>query len=258
MPSELPAKISACVIAMNEADRIGDCLRSVAWCDEIVVVDSHSSDATREIATELGARVIERDWPGYAAQKDFAVGQASYNWVLCVDADERVSPELVAEIQTLRAGGFAGYAGWRVARLTWYEGAWVRHGIWYPDWNTRLFDRRRGRWHDNPLYAVHEGVALDGRLGTLKADLWHLPYRDHDEHLRTIDQYTTIIAEGLYARGRRANLLRLYGHPAWGFFRSLILQRGFLDGARGWRIARLHAYYVRMKYAKLKQLERQS
>ena len=134
--SERP-RISACIIAMNEEDRLPDCLASLAFCDEILVVDSHSSDRTREVAAEAGARVIERDWPGHVAQKEFTIRAASHDWVLCVDADERITPELRREIEVLRDAGFPDRAGWRFPRLCHYLGRWIRHGTWYPDHQLR-------------------------------------------------------------------------------------------------------------------------
>jgi glycosyltransferase involved in cell wall biosynthesis len=248
--------ISACVIARNEADRIGGCLASLSWCDEIVVVDAHSADATRTIAAERGARVIERDWPGYAAQKDFAVRAASHDWVFCVDADEQVSPELWVEIQALREAGFPSLAGWEVPRRTWYLGRWIRHGTWYPDYSLRLFDRRRGRWVDHPRYPIHERVELQGGVGRLRHDLLHYPYRSFADHLHTIDHYTTIIAEGLHQRGRRARVDELVLRPLAAFLGFYFVRCGFLDGWRGLLLAYLHAHYVRMKYAKLLVIQR--
>ena len=238
---------------MNEEDRIGDCLRSLEFCDEVVVVDSHSTDRTREVAAELGARVIERDWPGHVAQKEFAIRAAEHDWVLCVDADERVSPELRAEITALREAGFPGRAGWRFPRLSNYLGTWVRYGTWYPDPQLRLFDRRRGRWggHD-----PHDRVELEGEAGGLRGDLLHYPYRNRDEHLRTIDTYTTTMARGMHERGKRATVLNLAINPAVRFVRFYLLKRGFLLGGTGFRLAVLAARYVHLKYSKLRALQR--
>lgn len=246
------ARLSACIIAFQEEDRIAACLDSLAFCDEIVVVDSHSSDRTRQLAAARGARVIERDWPGHVAQKEFCVRQAAHDWVLCVDADERVSPELRAEIEALARAGFPGHAGWRFPRLSSYLGTWVRHGSWYPDRQLRLFDRRRGRWggHD-----PHDRVELEGSLGTLAGDLQHFPYRSLSEHLRTIDSYTTIMARGLHARGKRAGALHLVGGPLVRFLRFYVWKRGFLLGWKGLLLAYLSAHYGRLKYAKLLALQ---
>jgi glycosyltransferase involved in cell wall biosynthesis len=245
--SERP-KISACVITLNEADRIDDCLKSVDFCDELVVVDSHSTDATRELAAARGARVIERDWPGHVKQKEFAIRAATHEWVLCIDADERVTPQLRAEIVALRDAGFPQHAGWNFPRKVFYLGAFIERGLWYPDRQLRLFDRRRGKWggHD-----PHDKVELTGSMGELRGDLLHYSYRDFADHLRTIDKYTTIMARGLFERGKRASPLDLLTHSAARFVKGYFLKLGFLDGWRGVLIAYLAAYYAGLKYAKL-------
>jgi glycosyltransferase involved in cell wall biosynthesis len=245
-------KLSACIIAMNEEDRIAACLRSLAFCDEVLVVDSHSSDRTREVAAEHGARVIERDWPGHVAQKEFTIREARHDWVLCVDADERLSERLAGEVRALREQGFPGHAGWSMPRLSSYLGRWMRRGGWYPDRQLRLFDRRRGHWggHD-----PHDRVELEGSVGRLAGDLLHDPYRSFDEHLRTIDKYTTIMAQGMHARGRRARTLDLVISPTARFVRFYFLKLGFLEGWRGLLQAHLAAHYARMKYAKLRVLQ---
>ncbi|MBX3027486.1 glycosyltransferase family 2 protein [bacterium] len=252
--SDLPP-ISACVVTRDEADRIEDCLRSLAWCDEVVVVDSHSTDDTRQRAAALGARVIERDWPGFAAQKEFAVRAAAHDWVLVIDADERVSEPLQAAIAARRATGFAGAAAYSLPRCSQYLGRWIRHGTWYPDRSVRLFDRRRGHFAAKATYDLHERVVVDGPVAALHEDLLHIPYRSISEHLRTIDRYTTIMAEGLHARGRRAGALDLVLHPAWRFFQFYVLKAGFRDGWRGLLLAYLAAHYVRLRYAKLLALQ---
>ena len=248
--------VSACIITFNEEDRIGDCLASLQWCDEVLVVDSHSTDHTRDAAQHLGARVIEREWPGFAAQKEFGVRAARYDWVLCLDADERVSPQLQAELLALRDAGFPCAAGWEMPRLTAYLGRWIRHGTWYPDRCLRLFDRRRGRWIGHPVHAVHERVQVDGGVGRLRNDLFHVPYRSVADHLHAIDHYTTIMAEGLHEHGTGAGLSDIVLRPCAEFVRFYLLKAGFLDGWRGLLLAYLHAHYVRMKYAKLLVLQR--
>jgi glycosyltransferase involved in cell wall biosynthesis len=247
------APLSACIITFDEEDRIDDCLASVDFCDEWIVVDSHSRDRTRERAAARGARVIERDWPGHVAQKEFAIRQATHDWVLCIDADERVGPRLREEILRLKAQGFEGRAGWDFPRKTFYLGRFIEHGLWYPDRQLRLFDRRRGRWGGND---PHDKVLLDGPRGHLAGDLLHYSYRDFANHLATIDRYTTIMAQGLLARGRRARPIDLVTHPLVRFVRGYVFKAGFLDGWRGLLIAFLAAHYVRMKYAKLLVLQR--
>jgi glycosyltransferase involved in cell wall biosynthesis len=238
---------------MDEEDRIGDCLESLAFCDEILVVDSHSKDGTRALAAARGARVVERDWPGHVAQTEFAIRAAAHDWVLCVDADERISPGLRGEIERLRDQGFPGCAGWRTPRLSSYLGRWMKRGAWVPDWQLRLFDRRRGRWGGND---PHDHVLTDGSVGDLRGPLLHHPYRDLAEHLRTIDRYTTIMAEGMHARGVRASALDLAVRPASRFLRAYVLKLGILEGWRGFLQACLAAHYGRMKYAKLLVLQR--
>ena len=245
---ETPPRLSACIVARDEADRIAPCLDSLAFCDEILVVDSHSRDATREIAAERGARVIERDWPGYVAQKNFAVGAAEHDWVLCLDADERVSEALRREIESLRERGFPGHAGWRMPRLSSYFGRWIRHGSWYPNRQLRLFDRRRGRWSGRD---PHDRVALETAPGTLRGDLLHHPYRDLSDHLATIDRYSTLQADLLFETGRRARVWDLALRPAWRFFRFYLLEHGFLAGWRGFVLACLTAHYVHLRWLKL-------
>jgi glycosyltransferase involved in cell wall biosynthesis len=240
--------LSGCVIAMNEEDRIGDCLASLDFCDEILVVDSHSTDRTRDVAAARGARVIERDWPGFVAQRAFAMRSAEHDWILYVDADERVSAELRAEIERARAAGFGDRAGYEFPRCTYYLGAFVRHGAWYPDRQLRLFDRRRARSVGEEPHGV---IAVDGPVGRLRGDLLHYSYRDLGEHVQRIDRYTTIMARGMAARGRRASAADLVTHPLAKFVCGYLVKRGFLDGWRGLLIACLSSYYTHLKYAKL-------
>jgi glycosyltransferase involved in cell wall biosynthesis len=246
-------RLCACVITFNEEDRIVDCLTSLSFCDELVVVDSGSTDRTRELAGAAGARVIENPWEGFVIQKQFAIDAASGDWVLLVDADERISPELRAEIEALRASGFTGCAGWEFPRKTYYLGRFMQHGLWYPDRQLRLFDRRRGRvGGDDP----HDKILIDGPRGRLRGDLLHYSFRDLDDHLRRIDRYTRIMAEGMAARGRRARPIHLITHPLLRFLRGYVFKLGFLDGWRGLLVAFLAAHYVRLKYTRLLLLQR--
>jgi glycosyltransferase involved in cell wall biosynthesis len=238
-------KLSACIITFNEAERIEACLRSLEFCDEILVVDSHSSDATRELSASLGARVIERDWPGYRSQKQFAVEAAANDWVLCLDADERVTAALRAEIVALRSQGFAGAAGWSVPRITDYFGRFLRHGNAYPDRLVRLFDRRRGGWHG---YEIHENTRIDGAVRRLRGQLEHYSYRSLTDHLNRMQRYADLMAQAMYARGRRCGLLPVLLNPLWRFVRGYLLRLGFLDGWRGLVFALIEANYVRRKY----------
>jgi glycosyltransferase involved in cell wall biosynthesis len=243
-----PPHLSACIITYNEADRIEDCVRSVSFCDEVVVIDSHSSDRTRELAAALGARVIERDWPGYRSQKEFAVRTARHDWVLCLDADERVSSELREEIERLRAGGFAGHAGWSVPRITDYFGRFLRHGNAYPDRLVRLFDRRQGGWVGRE---IHENTRVKGRVGRLRGHLLHYSYRSLTDHEQRMLRYAQLMAESMLAAGRRGSLAPVILNSSWRFLRGYVLRLGFLDGWRGLTFALVETHYVRQKYLKL-------
>ena len=250
--------VSAVIIAFNEADRIGDCLASLAFCDEIVVVDSGSTDATRAVCEAAGARVLHRDFDGFRSQKDFAVQQARHDWVLCLDADERVSPALREAILAARAGGFAdstghAAAGYRFARLSEYFGRFLRHGNAYPDRVLRLFDRRRGGWRGTR--EIHEAASVDGPVRTLPGDLLHHPYRSLAQFLAKTQRYARMMAEHDHARGKRASLAKLVLSPAWRFWRGYVFRLGFLDGWHGLVYAYLRANYVRQKTIMLWMLQ---
>jgi len=251
--SERP-RISACVITLNEADRIAACLESLAFCDEVVVVDSGSVDGTREIVAAQGARVIEHAFEGFRAQKDFAVSEARHDWVLCLDADERVTASLRASIEVVRDAGFAAAAGYRFARCTEYFGAFLRHGNAYPDRVLRLFDRRCGGWRAGR--EIHEHAVVEGTVLTLGGDLEHVAYRSLDDQLARYRRYAAMMAAHMQTSGRRARLLNLVVNPAWRFLRGYVLRAGFLDGWRGFVFACMEADYVREKFARLWLLQR--
>jgi glycosyltransferase involved in cell wall biosynthesis len=248
-------KISACIITYNEADRIGACCDSLAFCDEIVVVDSHSTDDTRAIAAAHGARVIERDWPGYRSQREFAMQAATHDWILAVDADERVSAPLRAELQALARDidGGADIAGASIPTLTDYFGRFLRHGNAWPDRHPRLYDRRRARWQG---YEIHERVTIDGPVRSLQGWLEHYSYRSFGEQLRKLDRYAELMAQQMHANGRRAGLSQVLFNPPWRFIRGYLLKRGFLDGWRGFVYHVAEAGYVRRKYLRLWMLGR--
>jgi len=235
------------VITRDEAANIEACLASVAWADDVLVVDCGSTDRTVEVARAKGARVIVKDWPGYGAQKNFAATQAAHDWILSVDADERVTPELAAEIRARLSGDVAA-AGFRIPRVTWHLGRWIRTTDWYPDYQTRLYDRRRARWKER---RVHESVTADGPVAQLAHDLQHYAYRDITHHHQTMDRYTTLAAEDMYASGRRAGWVDVVLHPPAAFLRNYVLRRGFTDGLPGFIISVMNAHYVFLKFAKL-------
>ena len=242
-------KISATLITCNEESNLRRALASLELCDEIVVVDSGSSDRTVDLAAELGARVLHRDWTGYADQKNFAAERASHDWILSLDADEEVSPELAASIARMREQGAAadGYAFPRRAR---YLGRWIKHSGWYPDAKVRLYDRRKASWKGD---YVHESVAVSGRSGLLSGDLLHYTCDSFSQHVQTVDRYTTLAAAEMRARGRRPGLLRILTGPPWAAFRTYVLQGGFLDGYQGFLIATMAGFYVFAKYVKARE-----
>lgn len=246
--------LSACVITLNEADRIEACLASLAFCDDIVVVDSGSGDGTRELAAARRARVLERAFDGYRTQKDFAVRSALHDWVLCLDADERVTPELRTAIEAARDSGFGGAAGYRFARRTEYFGAFLRHGNAYPDRVLRLFDRRRGGWRGDR--EIHEHASVDGPVKILPGDLEHHAYRSFADQTARLDRYARLMARHLHGTGRRARVANLIGNPLWRFLRGYVLRAGFLDGWRGLVYALVEADYVRRKFIALWLLDR--
>ena len=248
-----PLPLSLCVITRDAAAQIADCLASAAFADEVVVVDSGSRDDTVELARHRGARVIERGWPGFGAQKQFAVGAAAHDWVLCLDADERVTPELAAAIAREMAAPRA--AGYAVARRNRFLGRWLAHGEGYPDWNVRLFDRRRARWSEDP---VHEHVLCDGPVARLEGDLLHASAESLDDYLAKQNRYTTLQAAAMHARGERAGVLRLVFSPLVRFVRFYVLRLGFLDGVAGLVHIAIGCQNSFLKYAKLRALEAES
>jgi len=245
-------KISVTIITRNEAADIAAALDSVAWADERIVVDSCSTDDTVAIASRHGARVVSREWPGYVAQKNYAASIATNDWILSLDADERVPPELAAEITATLAQEPAA-RGYRVPRVTFHLGRWIRTTDWYPDDQLRLYDRRAAEWGGR---YVHEGVIVKGPVARLRHELQHYAYRDIAEHLETIEHYTTLAAQQMFDAGRRATFFDVTVQPAFAFFRNYILKRGVLDGATGLIISRMNAYYVYLKFAKLRELQR--
>jgi glycosyltransferase involved in cell wall biosynthesis len=239
-------QISATIVTLNEERNIARAIGSLRCADEVVVVDSGSIDQTRAIALGLGARVIEEPWRGYAAQKNFAACCASHDWILSIDADEALSEELAAEIAQVKKE-VARFDGYSFPRLAQYLGRWIRHGGWYPDRKVRLYDRGKAEWVGE---YVHESVRLRGAGGELRGNLLHYTCASLSEHLRTLDRYTSLAARELMARGTTVPLPRLAVDPFWTFFRTYVLQRGFLDGRQGLAIAWMAALYTFLKYAK--------
>ncbi len=238
--------ISATIVTLNEERNIARAIESLRCADEVVVIDSGSTDQTCEIAVRLGARVFEEPWRGYAGQKNFAAVTAQNEWILSIDADESLTEELEAEILALKKDGVR-FDAYSFPRLAQYLGRWIRHSGWYPDRKVRLYDRRKAEWVGD---FVHESVVVQGTTGELHGDLLHYTCASLSEHLRTLDRYTSLAARELTAQKKAVPIRRLMIDPAWTFFRTWILRRGFLDGRQGLAIAWMAALYTFLKYAK--------
>lgn len=247
-------KITATVITLNEERNIADALKSLTWADEIVVVDSESTDRTVEIARKFTDRIFVRSWPGYAQQKNFAAEQAANDWIFNLDADERISDELAREIENLKHRSALDAAAFEMPRRTWYLDRWIKHSGWYPDYKLRLYDRTRGRWVGD---FVHESVSVDGRVERLAGNLLHYTVRNSSDHHQRLDRYTTLAAREQFSNGKRTSIASLLLSPAGSFFRSYILRRGFLDGIPGLAIACFAAHYVFLKNLKLWEMSKQ-
>ena len=239
-------KLSVIIITKNEAANIRSCLESVAWADEIIVVDSGSTDTTVEICRELRAKVFVDNWPGFGMQKNRALDHATCPWVLSIDADERVTPELRAEIEAALATPQA--YGYRIPRLSSFCGRFMRHSGWRPDYVLRLFRRDKGRFSDA---LVHESVQIAGRVTELRQDLLHYSYRDFDDVLFKLNDYTSAASNMLERRGKRGGLAQAIFHGAWAFFRTYVLRAGFLDGREGFMLAVMNAENSYYRYIKL-------
>jgi len=245
------APLSAVLITRNAAPVLDSCLESLAFADEIVVIDSASSDATAEIAERRGARVVQKEWLGFGRQKQFAVDQARHDWVLCLDADERLSPELAAEIQKALAAPVSPV--YRMPRRNRFLGKWLSHGEGYPDWSPRLFNRLSARWSDD---LVHEKVLYAVTPGTLAGDLMHDSGDDLSTYLERQNRYTTLAARQAFEKGRSASVFHLLLSPVVRFLKFYVLRLGFLDGLPGLLHITIGCMNSYMKYAKLIELRR--
>ncbi|MBF6988821.1 glycosyltransferase family 2 protein [Cupriavidus sp. IK-TO18] len=246
-------RISAVIITRNEAHNIRACLESVKWCDEAIIVDCMSEDATREIAREMGARVVETaDWPGFGPQKNRAVDAASGDWILSLDADERIGEALRDEI--LQSIARADADGYEMPRLSEFCGRFIRHGGWYPDYVTRVFRNGKGRFTDA---LVHERLIVEGRVGRLTQALIHHSYRDYSDVLRKVESYSSAGALQALRSGKRSSPAGALGHGLWAFLRTWLIRGSILDGTEGFGVALMNGQASYYKYLKLWHLQRQ-
>jgi glycosyltransferase involved in cell wall biosynthesis len=245
-------KISACITCFNEEHNIRRCLESVRWCDEIVVVDSFSTDLTVQLCREYTDRVFQHPWQGYIGQKNFIREKATHPWVLYIDADEEVSPELRAEIIAVLESGDSHFVGYEFPRMVNYLEQWIRHGEWYPDVKLRLFLKAKGI---SGGQEPHDQVLVNGPVKRLKGHLWHYTYDDLHDQLITLNRYSTITANEKFKQAEKFRWLDFLFRPSLRFLKAYFLKRGFLDGRRGFLIAAISSFGVAMKYAKLWELE---
>jgi glycosyltransferase involved in cell wall biosynthesis len=248
-------KISATIITLNEEANLDRCLRSVvSVVDEVIVLDSGSTDRTRPIALSHGAQFFERTWSGYVDQKNHAIGLARHEWILSLDADEELSGGLKQEILDLKKRPEGSLPdGFSIPRVVYFQDRWIRFGDWYPDRLVRLFRKGRGRFEGG---AVHERLHLEGTTSKLRNEIHHYTYKDREDQLQRIERYSTLWAETAYSEGRRAGRWSPQIHAGWRLFRAFILKHGWKGGRLGWQIACANAYEVLLKYEKLHQLGR--
>jgi glycosyltransferase involved in cell wall biosynthesis len=244
-------KISGTIITLNEAQNIVRAIRSLSLCDEVVIVDAGSTDDTRRIAAELGARVIQRPFEGFVAQKNFAAEQAEHDWILSLDADEELNADAQQAVRAWKDGRSSSdqpcAAGYRFARRARYLGRWILHSGWYPDWKLRLYDRRRGRWQGA---FVHESVVVNGPVETLRGEILHYTCDSLQEHRNRIEFYTDLAAREMLEQHERPSVVTRVFVPPWVFLNTYFFRLGLLDGYRGLLIAWMAARYVNRKYSK--------
>lgn len=244
-------KLSVIVITKNEERNLADCLKSTSWADETVVVDSASQDKTIEIAHQFTKKVYVRPWDGFAAAKNFALQQCTGDWVLWMDADERLTKELATEIQAIAQSEDSSFVAFEFPRKAFFLGRWIRHCGWYPGYVVRLFRRSEGSFSDSK---VHEYLKIEGKVGRLRNDLLHYTDPNLWHYFEKFNRYTTLAAEGLAEGGSRFSLSQLIVRPVWVFIRMYVIKRGFLDGVEGFILSVLSGCYVFTKYAKLWEL----
>lgn len=240
-------KISACVLTFNEERKIGQCLRSLTWCDELVVLDSFSTDRTIDICRQYTTCVHQQKWLGYVGQRNALRALASNPWVLFLDSDEEVSPALRDEILAALQPGDTQTVGYEFPRQVFYLGRWIRHGEWYPDVKLRLFKKDYGRTEGQE---PHDKVVVRGPVRRLKNPIWHYTYDDLADHINTLNRFSTITAEQRFAQGFSFHWTEMLLHPIGRFLKCYLLKQGFRDGKHGLTIALMASYGAFLKYAK--------
>jgi glycosyltransferase involved in cell wall biosynthesis len=242
-------KISASIIVFNEEENIAELCETVSWADEIVIVDSSSTDRTVEIAKKYTDRIFEREFRGYKDKHEFADSTTTGDWIFWIDADERVTPELKRSIESLKSAPESELpSGFRIARRTWYEGRWIKHSGWYPDYQMRLYRKADSFWDG---VAPHQTARVNGSIKTLDGELLHYTKRDLSDHHRVTDSYATLAAEHLASEGVKSGPSKIFFNPIAAFIRTYFLKQGFRDGVQGLLIAMFTAYGVFLKYAKV-------
>ncbi len=240
-------------MTFNEERKIRRCLESVRWCDEIVILDSFSTDRTVEICREYTDRVVQQSWLGYVGQRNQLRELATGPWVLVLDSDEEVSPGLRDEIQAELERDSGDVAGYEFPRLVYFIGKWIRHGEWYPDMKLRLFRKSLGRSEGQE---PHDRIVVSGRVKRLRNPLWHYTYDDMSDQIATLNRFSTIASQQRFVEDKRFRWGSLLLHSMFRFIKCYFIRRGFLDGAHGFMIAVVNSFGVFMKYAKLWELER--
>jgi glycosyltransferase involved in cell wall biosynthesis len=244
--------ISVIVITHNEEGNIRECLESVQWADEIVVVDSHSTDKTVAIARTFTRKIFQHSWDGFGKTKNFALSKAKGEWILSLDADERVTPELAHEIQQVVKDNNSAYSAFSIPRKAFFLGRWIKHCGWYPGRVVRLFRRTAGHFSETQ---VHESLRVSGTIGQLRNDILHFTDPNLHHYFEKYNRYTSLAAKDMAARGEQFRLGWLLVRPVWTFLRMYVFRAGFLDGMEGFILCRLSASYVFTKYAKLWELQ---
>jgi glycosyltransferase involved in cell wall biosynthesis len=245
MKEKIP--VSVYVLTTNNRRTIEQCLKSLSWAQELVVVDSFSQDGTYDLCKQYADKIFQRKWTGHREQYQYAADLTTRDWIMFVDADEEIPPELAEEIGIALKGKEGDFDGYFVYRRTYYLGRWIRYGGWYPDGEIRLYRREKGRWEGG----LHAKLVVDGKIGVLRNQYHHYTYGNISDQIQTIDKYSQIAAEDLYQRGDKFSFFRLLFHPLFRFIKEYLLKSGFRDGLPGFIIIISTMYYVFIKYAKL-------